>query len=196
MAAQFREAVPLVHCDLLLGLIGQQVERLVRWSWWPPAKAAEELELKPSAVFSRTAGPLLVTFDSGTVVGFASSSELHSVTVWLESSAGTPVEQDEGLHPVDGCDPVYSDTSTCHVRGRRLASMTLLHQRSDSVLMQQRPCQAGLLLTFDGGSELLLSHGLHDGSDSFAVIGRDDIASRIAPYVRPLVLRPGMREEG
>lgn len=38
-----------------------------------------------------------------------------------------------------------------------------------------RPCESGLILGFGDGSELLLSHGLHDESDSFSVITPEQI---------------------
>jgi len=45
------------------------------------------------------------------------------------------------------------------------------------------PCEAGVVLHFDNGGELILSHGLHDDSDVFSVIARDQIRPSLLPQL-------------
>jgi hypothetical protein len=191
MTALDREDVPVARRQLLVGVLGQQVDRLVRYSWWPPVQAMRECQVPPEAVFGRTAGPLLVGFANGTVVGFASQPALVSVTLWSERvPGGLPgeLEHDGDLYPIDGCDPVYARASFRRIVGRRLTAVNVLYRLSSSVRMSSQPCQAGVVLTVDDGSELLLVHGLHDDSDDFAVIDRQEIHQAVAAQLREVRL--------
>ena len=165
--------------------------QLTRYSWWPPEEATGELDVPPSSVFSLTAGPLLATFDSGLTLGFGSQPSLMSVTVWLEKEAGGSggeIAGDPELHPVDATDPIYSGEPFRDMIRRRVQSISIIKRRAARATSAALPREVGLVLHFDNGSELIASHGLHDDSDDFSVITRDQISAKLRDQLDELPL--------
>ena len=173
------EDIPSRRQDLLRLIRGATVVRLTRCSWSPKEKVAQEDDLPPSRVFSRTAGPLLITLDSGLVIGAASQPSLISVTLWLDRPPFA--SSDPELHPIEADDPVYSDPVFAQMLGKRVAGIAILTRDPENAKWEDRPREVGLLLGFDGAPELLLSHGLHDNSDDFSVLLRNDVSPSLWP---------------
>jgi len=186
------EAVPSQRKALLQRLEGTVVTELTRYSWWPPQQATGEVDVPSSSVFSLTAGPLLATFDSGLTLGFGSQPSLMSVTVWLEKEAGESgggeIAADRELHPVEATDPIYSRSPFRDMIGRRVRSMSILKRRAARASWEGLPREVGLVLHFDDGSELIASHGLHDDSDDFSVITREQISAKLRDQLDELSL--------
>src|SRR2546430_15037800 len=101
------EDIPSRRRDLLTSMRGARVTRMTRCSWSPKHTVARESNIAPELVFSRTAGPLLVTLESGLVIGVASQPSLVSVTLWR----GQPPYSSGGseLHPIEAEDPGFTE---------------------------------------------------------------------------------------
>ena len=76
---------------------------------------------------------------------------------------------------VNVLDPVYSNNAMRAFVGRRIRRFRLLQIATEYAAYEYRPREAGLVLGFQEGAELLLSHGLHDCTDDFSVITPDMI---------------------
>jgi hypothetical protein len=197
------EAVPSQRKAFLQRLEGAVVTELTRYSWWPPDEATAKLRIPPSSVFSLTAGPLLATFDSGLILGLGSQPSLISVTIWLEEEAGgsrggDPITDDRELHPIDATDPIYSSETFREMIRRRVLSMTIIKRRAARASWTALPREVGLVLHFDNGTELIASHGLHDDSDDFSVIIRNQISAKLEGQLDEFSLTnlPGEAELG
>lgn len=189
---KFKEDVPSAQLQLLTQLQHYKVSKLVRYSWLSPEAAAKEWGMPQSSVFRFTAGPLLITLESNLVLGFSSLPEKASITLWIEETeAGerdeaTSILNDEELYPVDACDPVFSEPSICKLLNKRVISIKILKKEPENILLAQVPCEAGLLITFDDNTELVLSHGLHDNSDDFAIIYQQEILPNLSSNLQEI----------
>jgi hypothetical protein len=166
------EARPMLRRNLLKMLDGAVITRMVRYSLCPPEERVAKYGLHSSQVFSLTEGPLLLWLDSGKVIGWASQSSQRTVTLWLEQGE-LPAARD--LHPIDAADPRYSDEYMCWLLGRRV--------RVASFIVCDPDAEAGVVLAFAGGGELIIAHNLHHPGD-FAVLRRSQIAPEVAARMR------------
>lgn len=177
----YEEDVPSKQIELLNRLKNNKVCRITRYSWLLASQAMEEWSIPASLVFRLTSGPLLLTLESGLTVGFASLPEKTSVTVWLEKADendqkyGVISEDSSDLFPVEACDSNYSEASICQLVGKQITSIQIIKKVPENLLVAQTPCEAGLIIGFENGDELVLSHGLHNNSDDFAIIFRQEI---------------------
>ena len=177
--AMTEEGIPSRHQDLLKSIRNATVVRMTRYSWSPKETVAVESDHRPDQVFSRTAGPLLITLQSGVVIGVASQPSLISVTLWLEEPSHT--SSDPELHAIEADDPQFSEPGFAQMLGKRVAAVAILTRDPENAKWESCPREAGVLLTFDGAPELILSHGLHDNSDDFSVLMRKDVNPSLWP---------------
>jgi hypothetical protein len=180
-----REDVPSRHRALLTSTWGERVVRLTRCSC-SPKEIVARFDLPLERVFARTAGPLLITLESGLVIGAASQPALVSVTLWREDPPYT--DADPELHPIEADDPVFSEPGFAQMLGARVAAVSILTRDPENAKWADRPREAGVVFRFEGAPELVLSHGLHDNSDDFAVLMRNDVNTSLWSRLHEVVL--------
>lgn len=168
------EAIPSRCPDLLASIRGGLVVRMTRYSWTPAETFALENDLRPELVFSRTAGPLLITLESGLVIGAASQPSLISVTLWLDQPPY--ISSDPELFAIEAADPKFSEPEFAQMLGKRVTAVAILTRDPENAKWEDRPREVGVSLMFDGAPDLILSHGLHDNSDDFSVLMRKDVS--------------------
>lgn len=168
------EDTPSRHHDLLRSILGASITRLTRYSWSPKEAVASESELQPELVFSRTAGPLLITLSSGRAIAASSQPSLISVTLWLDKVPS--ISSDPDLHPIEADDPKFSEPDFARMLGKQVTAVAILTREPKNAKWESRPREVGVSLAFDGASDLILSHGLHDDSDDFSVLMRKDVS--------------------
>jgi len=162
--------IPTQRLPLLGDLVGKTLEGAIRYSWLPGPEACSEYALAEGDVFELTAGPLLLTFSGGVTVGVSSQPSLDSIVVWDESRSDDPLALDAELSPIVACDPVYSRDAICQLVGQSVVSIRI-HSRSDfDEPVREVPGEVAVELVFETGDRLFMGHGLHDGSDDFAVL--------------------------
>lgn len=180
------EDIPSRRLDLLTSIRGALVVRMTRYSWSPAEAAALEYDLRPELVFSRTAGPLLITLESGVAIGAASQPSLISVTLWRDEPPGT--SSDPELHGIEADDPKFSEPGFAQMLGKRVTEISILTRDPENAKWVDRPREVGVVLAFDGAPDLLLSHGLHDNSDDFSVLMRKDLNPSLLPRLHEVRL--------
>ncbi len=177
----FQEDVPSKRLNILSTIKTCKISKLVRYSRHPPEESLKIYDIPQSSLFRLTAGPLLMTLESGLTLGFASLPEKVSITVWIEETESGEhgnemlITEDNELFPIDSCDKIYGDKKIGELIGKQVIALKIIKRESQSYRLASRPCEVGLIFKFSGGSELILSHGLHNGSDDFAVIYRHEI---------------------
>jgi hypothetical protein len=182
----FTEDIPSKRVELLTKILNAKVSKLQQYSWDNPEKAAgitKELEQQrdPALMFFRTSEPMLITLESGLVIGFGSIPSEASVTVWLEETELGERDEEESIidasdfFVVDATDPIYSDSYFSQLPGKKIISVKILKQEPKNILFEDLPREAGVMLGFEGGTELVMSHGLHNDSDTFSVIFHHEI---------------------
>jgi len=184
MTTPCTEDIPSAHLDILAKLRGDRLTKMVRYSWLAPQEAAIELHLEPPLVFCRTVGPLVMSFASGLVVGFASLEERASVTLWVEAEDAERQDRTDttidgpDLYPIDATDHRYSESWLHELIRQQVEFIFLLTRDPIGAKDGDLPREVGLLFSFANGQELILSHQLHEGSESFAIVRGEDIQSR------------------
>jgi len=177
----FEEDVPSQRLNLINQIKNHKILRLVRYSTLSPEDAAGPYEIPHHSLFRLTNGPLLMTLESGLTIGFMSLPELVSIILWVEETESGEhgdeilVSEDSKLLSIDSCDPVYSEKSICQLIGKQVVRITLLKRRPKSARVASRPCEAGIIFEVEGGFEFILSHGLHNYGDDFAIIYKHEL---------------------
>ncbi|TMQ15664.1 MAG: hypothetical protein E6J90_05715 [Deltaproteobacteria bacterium] len=176
------ESIPSQLRELLLSIRNASIARLTRYSWLAKEAAARGGDLPANLVFSGTSGPLIIALQSGPVIGVASQPSLISVTLWLEREAGS----DPDVHAVEADDPHFSRPEFAQMIGRRVTDISILVRDAQNALWESCPREVGVLLAIEDAPDLLLSHGLHDDSDDFSVLLREDVRSTLWPQLREM----------
>jgi len=169
------EDIPSRRLELLAALRSSPVVRMTRHPW--SQSSTLEGGPRPELVFSRAPGPLFITLESGLVIGASSQPSLISVTLWLASA----LDRTEAHLAVEAGDPMLSEPRFARLLGRRAASITVLVRQPENAKWEARPREVGVVVGFDGAREIILAHGLHDDSDDFAVLQRDDVEPSLWP---------------
>lgn len=173
----FAEDTPSKLLDLVRSMEGRELTKLIRYSWESEDEAIDEYEITRDEVFSLTAGPLLMYFNDGLVVGCSSDPSKNSVVLWVEKNErGENIselsEDDDELFAIDATDHGLWSSYL----NKRINSAKIIKRNVSSAKMEELPNEVGLALSFENGAEFILSHGLHDDSDDFSVIKRGDIS--------------------
>ncbi|MEG4633669.1 hypothetical protein QUB56_29520 [Microcoleus sp. AR_TQ3_B6] len=190
----FEEDVPSQRLNLINQIKNHKILRLVRYSTLSPEDAAGPYEIPHSSLFRLTNGPLLMTLESGLTIGFASLPELVSITLWVEETESGEhgdeivISEDSTLLSIDSCDPVYSEKSICQLIGKQVVRIKLLKRRPKSARVASRPCEAGIIFEVEGGFEFILSHGLHNYSDDFAIIYKHELLPYFMEEIEEIII--------
>ncbi|WP_375474003.1 hypothetical protein [uncultured Nostoc sp.] len=183
--------IPSNRSEVLDSLKGLAILNLTRYSWEPPDRAVLEYGIEAKEVFSLTAGCLIMSFDSGLVIGYGSQPSKNSVTIWVEKNEAAETseelaEEDNELYPVDATDAVYSNNFWARFVGQRISNITILKRSYSSALYADIANEIGLLFEVEDGSRFIASHGLHDDSDDFSVIQESQIDNEIRNQIQGL----------
>ncbi|MEW8693491.1 MAG: hypothetical protein AB2535_20850 [Candidatus Thiodiazotropha endolucinida] len=177
----YGEGIPSERANLVSQLVGQELNGLVRYSWLPEDEAVDEYGIDRDEVFSLTSGPLLMCFASGLAVGFSSDPSKNSIVLWVEKnengeSIDELAEDDEELFSIDAKEQrlYWSD-----FLNKKISATQVVHRKAGSAKMAELTNEVGLIIVFEDGSEFVLSHGLHDNSDDFSVISREQISNEV-----------------
>ena len=86
-AKNFQRDILSNRLNILSRIKGCKIVKLVRFKGTPPATHFNRCdERSSSAEFSRGDGPILMTLDSGLVVGIGYITEKRSLSLWIERS--------------------------------------------------------------------------------------------------------------
>lgn len=166
---------PSLSCDIFGYFIGKRVAKLVRYSWWKKEDVSSECSIANEQAFSLTAGPLAVVFEDGSVLGVASDPSVNSVIVWLDRVDGQAkmapaLDEDAELFPIDSIDEIYAEPFWKQFSNVTLVGLSILKRKLMSAGERELPSELGLCFRFDGNERFIAAHGLHNGSDDFAVL--------------------------
>lgn len=185
----YREDIPSSKLEVLSRVLNKRVIKLERYSWLPPEEVVTEFQIPKSMVFRFAVGPLILGVEPGLMIGVSSLEAKASVTVWVEADetehtrADDAVIDDPELYVIDARDPIYSDSWLGSVIGQRVTSIVLFTRDPTGAKDGDLPREVGLGFRFEGGRELILSHQLHVGSDSFAIITRAEIRNGLEEHL-------------
>lgn len=177
----YGESIPSERTNFLLNLRYRVVDKLTRCS----LESAEELrkyEAKGRDAFSLTAGPLLIHFEDGLVLGMSSNPSLNSVVLWIEKNeAGKEIaelsEQDEDYTMMDAGD----HSLWAGFLNRKISNIKIIKWSPSNAKMEDLPNEVGVDFVFEGGGGFIAAHRLHESADDFSVISREDMPEELAP---------------
>jgi hypothetical protein len=188
-SSQFFESnVPSAQISVLKKLKNSRVRNLGRYSWEPlnivVQMIEEDLNVPASSLFRRGLGCLLITLESGLIVGFADIPSEGSVSVWVEQSENGEkriqysVLDDDELYPIDALDENFSEPLVHSLVGEEILSVSIIR---DTYLYETRGVagEVGIVLKFKNDSELIISRNLCSNINDFDLIIRDEIDPEI-----------------
>ncbi|CAI8891029.1 hypothetical protein EMIT07CA2_30302 [Brevibacillus sp. IT-7CA2] len=173
-------SIPSDRIKLLQIMKNKKLNKLVRYSWWESEEAMEQCEIAQNEVFSLTAGPLLLYFELGLVVGAASDPSRSSVIIWVEKDdtgyiKNDSVENDTDLYPINAEDNIYSSPYWIQIVGQDIKEINIIKRDPYNALFEELPNEVGLEIVMENDMKFILSHGLHNDSDDFSVITTSQI---------------------
>lgn len=186
----FQEDILSNRLNILSRIKGCKIVKMVRFRGKPPAIHFNRCERSPSAEFSRGDGPILMTLDSGLVVGIGYITEKISLSLWIErTEAGEPrkgarpIAENPQLFLIDSRDPIFSDSKIDRVFGKRIVKITLVKKENTDIKQSSYapkalylPKEVGLILELETGFELVFSKGLDGGSGHIDIINKEEIS--------------------
>ncbi|MEG3972996.1 MULTISPECIES: hypothetical protein [unclassified Microcoleus] len=200
-AENFQRDILSNRLNILSRIKGCKIVKMVRFRGTPPAIHFNRCdERSPSAEFSRGDGPILMTLDSGLVVGIGYITEKISLSLWIErTEAGEqrkgarpsvenptqflPIAENPELFPIDSRDPIFSDSKIARFFGKRIVKITLvkkeitdIKQSSYAPKVLYLPKEVGLILELETGFELVFSRGLDGGSGHIEIVNKEEIS--------------------
>ena len=177
------QMIPTKAVDFLDKLVNKKITKLIRYSWWNPETSAKECDIERCKVFSLTAGPLFIEFDTDIGVGFSSQPSTCSVEVWLEKDNENKRDElmcnDRELFPVYANDSVYSEKYFGDLIGGEFLKYEIIKKEPVNSLYWELPREVGIVFYFSNNSTIIVSHGLHDNSDDFSVIKNEQIDKNV-----------------
>lgn len=201
-AENFQRDILSNRLNILSRIKGCKIVKLVRFRGTPPAIHFNLCdERSPSAELSRGDGPILMTLDSGLVVGIGYITEKRSLSLWIErTEAGEqrkgarmsvenptqflPIAEDPELFLIDSRDPIFSDSKIDRVFGKRIVKITLVKKEITDIKQSKYlsykvlylPNEVGLILELETGFELVFSSGLDGHSECIDIINKEEIS--------------------
>ena len=157
--------------------------------WWESSDAVEQREIPEEDVFSLTAGPVLMYFQSGLVIGSASDPAQNSVIIWVEKddtgyTTNESLENDPELYAISALDKQYSNSYWGRIVGQKIRMVNIIKCDPQNALLAEFPNKVGVEIVMDNREKFILSHGLHNNSDDFSVIPDSYIDRRLSESLR------------
>lgn len=192
----FQEKIPSQHLNILNRIKNRKILKLVRYSTRPLDEAVRVYQLPQNLLFRRGSGSLLMTLDSGLVIGFAYLSRTLSVSLWIEQTEEgergniIPNTQDNlELFPIDCCDLNYSESLMCKVIGHEVIGIKIVKRENISQSRLNRlPREAGLIFKLDSGFELIMSNGLDGYSGTFCIIYKHEVSLQFPETIEEILV--------
>ncbi len=163
----FDSVPPSRAIDILESVIGLRIVDLFRYSWWPGAQAKRECGIDNAQVFSLTAGPFVVVFETGAALRVYSDPKWNSVTV--QSAVLSVLDEDPELFAIASDDETYATPFWRQVAGRKLLAFSVLKPKVAEGNEATRFSEKGLLFHVEGSCDFVASHNLFVAPDDFSV---------------------------
>lgn len=169
--------IPSNLTDLLKSLIGRRLVNMVRFNYRTEEELIEEYYMEPGEFFCCSLGPFLFYFEDGLVIGGSSNPSRNTVLMWVErNEIGEHrewlQEEDERAIPFYAKD--FDDWKI--YLNQVVKSVTIIKEIADSSSrIFDLPNERGVLIEFENGTGLIISHGLNDNSDDTTLAKPDGI---------------------
>lgn len=169
--------IPSNLTDLLKSLIGRRLVNMVRFNDVPKQELIEEYYIEPGELFCCSLGPFLFYFEDGLVIGGSSNPSRNTVLMWVErNESGDHTEwlQEEDERAVPFYAKDFDDWKI--YLNQVVKSVTIIKELPDSSSRYlDLPNERGVLIEFENGTGLIMSHGLNDNSDDTTLVKTDGI---------------------
>jgi hypothetical protein len=197
----FDESILSEKLELIKNIKGSIISGLARYSLEEPEEVAKEIEeqfhlssfVSKISVFRRTYGPLLLTLNSGMIIGFGSIESQGSVSVWIEKTSEgqydseSSIMNDDDFFPIDACDSTYSEKMIQELLGQKISSVKII--RNEELCSQMGvAAEVGLTLLFENNHEIIISHNISNNIDSFAIITRNEIRPEVSEKLQEVLI--------
>jgi hypothetical protein len=154
---------------------------MVRFNYRTEQELIEEYYMEPEEFFCCSLGPFLFYFEDGLVVGGSSNPSRNTVLMWVErNEIGEHREwlQEEDKRAVPFYAKDFDDWKI--YLNQVVKSVTIIKElpyisSNRSSRYFDLPNERGVLIEFENGTGLIMSHGLNDDSDDTTLAKPDGI---------------------
>lgn len=177
----FVKDIPARHKTLLRQLVGAKIQRFTRYLYDKPAAVPVLYGIPPHRVFSYFSAPVVLQVADGLAMGVDVDTREASLVVWVLRTQDGRINPtasllpDPTLFPIECTDPDYSTTQIAALIGGVIDSVAVLECEPKNLTHALRARQVGIVLGLRDGRSCILSCGLHNGSDDFSILFREDL---------------------
>ncbi|MFI8554963.1 hypothetical protein [Psychrobacter sp. NPDC077938] len=163
--------------ELLASLVGRKLINIIKFNDVPEQELIDNYFIEPEDFFSDPLGPYLFYFEDGLVIGGVSDSRKNTVLMWVEKKENGEhrdwlQEEDEDAIPFYAKD--FDEWSI--YLNQVVKSVTIIKETSETYSkILDLPSERGVLLEFENGSGLIMSHGLNNNTDGPTLAKPDGI---------------------
>jgi hypothetical protein len=191
--------LPSENLGLFDLFINKSIINITRLSWHSLEECRKEYGSDYDKLFSRVSGEIWVEIENNSILACRTEPSQRAVYVWLEkdefnNSRLRPKSLDEmnrinlydkfymekSIFPFNAKDEAFTNTYWHTFIGSIIDSIHIIYD--DNIELEQK----GLLLVCSNGSELFMTHGLHDNSDDTSLIRLNDVDKRFKGRLRYL----------
>ena len=169
--------IPSNRTNLLASLVGRKLINIIRFNDVPEQELIDDYYMDPKDFFCCSLGPFLFYFEDGLVIGGVSVSSQNTVYIWVEKKENGEhcewlQEEDEEAIPFYAKD--FDEWSI--YLNQVVKSVTIIKETSETYSkILDLPSERGVLLEFENGSGLIMSHGLNNNTDGPTLAKPDGI---------------------
>lgn len=174
-------SIPSDAKPLLSSLIGRKLVKMIRFNDDPIERLVDVFEIEPKDFFAFCPGSIVLYFADGLETGSSSDSGQNTVIMWVERNE-IGERRDWLLEEWDEATPF--NAKDCepwkHFLGQTITSVAIIKEidiNDENPKIDSLPSECGVMLGFDNGLSLIISHGLNDYSDNTTIITPDQIHS-------------------
>ena len=189
-AENFQGDILSQRLNILSRIKDRKIVKLVRFQLVPPAIGFSKCKHSPSKEFSHGSGPILMTLDSGLVVGIAYIIEKISLSLWIDRTetgeprkGARPIAERSELFPIDSRDPIFSNSKINLILGKKINKITLAKKEITDIEQSNYlykalslPKEIGLILELETEFELIFSGGLDGITGGVNIIEKNEIS--------------------
>ncbi len=167
--------LPSAFKDQLKLWRGQKIVSMTRLLNDDPESIPSLYDIPEEKIFSYFPAPLILELSNREKFGIQVNSAQASVMIC--ETDGMFDETDS--IPVKFSDAKYAQEKYAHIDESPIENVSIFIRHPQNQKLASRAREAGIGITFMNGKKLVLSCGLHDGSDTFSIIYAEEIPDRL-----------------
>ena len=154
---------------------------MIRFNDDPIERLVDVFEIKPKDFFALCLGSVILYFADGLEFGGSSTPHENTVLAWVErNEIGETTDWLQENNPTALPFDAKDFKPWKHFLGQTIVSVAIIKEidiNDENPKIDSLPSERGVMLRFDNGLSLIISHGLNDNTDGTTITTPDQIHS-------------------